>query len=99
VVICVLGGIDPARPWASSSDLRSGVSPVPKCEGPGAPSVRFLGRRDRGRPGFQSAGDESTESGIIPINLRSRAGYAAERADTNPVVAGALDWYCEAKGI
>jgi hypothetical protein len=43
-------GTDPARPWASSCQLRSGVSPVPKGEGPGAPSVWFLGRRDRGHP-------------------------------------------------
>ncbi len=31
-------GTDPARPRASSCQLRSAVSPVPKCEGPGAPS-------------------------------------------------------------
>lgn len=41
-------GTDPARPWASSCQLGSGVSPIPKGEGPGAPSVRFFGRRDRG---------------------------------------------------
>jgi hypothetical protein len=43
-------GTDPARSCASSCQLRSGVSPVPKSEGPGAPSVWFLGRRDRGHP-------------------------------------------------
>jgi hypothetical protein len=31
-----------------SCPLRFGVSPVPDCEGPGAPSVWLLGRRDRG---------------------------------------------------
>ena len=30
--------------------LPLGVSPVPEGEGPGAPSVWFLGRRDRGHP-------------------------------------------------
>jgi hypothetical protein len=34
---------DPVRPWASSCQLRSGVSPVPKSEGPGAPSCGFWG--------------------------------------------------------
>jgi len=34
-----LVGTDPARPLASSCRLRSSVSPVPKCEGPGAPSL------------------------------------------------------------
>jgi hypothetical protein len=43
-------GTDAAGPWGCSCRLRSGVSPVPKCEGPGAPSARFLGRRDRGHP-------------------------------------------------
>ena len=31
-------GTNPARPRASPCQLRSAVSPVPKCEGPGAPS-------------------------------------------------------------
>jgi len=34
---------DPARPWASSCQLRSGVSPVPKSEGPGHPRCGFWG--------------------------------------------------------
>jgi hypothetical protein len=34
-------GSDPARLRASSRQLRSAVSPVPKCEGPGAPSSWF----------------------------------------------------------
>jgi len=45
-------GIDPAGPWASSCQLWFGVSPVPKREGPGAPSGWLLGRRDRGHPPF-----------------------------------------------
>ena len=36
-------GTDPARQWASSCQLRSGVSPVPQSEGPGAPSCGFYG--------------------------------------------------------
>jgi hypothetical protein len=34
---------DPARPWASSCQLRSGVSLVPKSEGPGHPRCGFWG--------------------------------------------------------
>ena len=54
-------GTDLARPWASSCQLRSGVSPVPKSEGSfdfaqyGHPRRGFWGRRDRGHPPKEAA--------------------------------------------
>src|SRR5689334_9475513 len=41
-----LAGMDPDGPWASSCQLRSGVSPAAKCQGPGTLCVVF-GCRDR----------------------------------------------------
>jgi hypothetical protein len=62
-----LSRTDPARPGASSCRLRSGVSPVPKSKGPGAPSAWFLGRRDRGHPPGHHVPTFRVHSGPSPL--------------------------------
>jgi hypothetical protein len=66
-------GTNPARSLASSCQLRSGVSPVPKSEGPGAPSVWFLGRRTKATRLL------GAEPGVLP--LWGIKGLAQERED------------------
>jgi hypothetical protein len=68
-------GTDAAGPWGCSCRLRSGVSPVPKCEGPGAPSARFLGRRDRGHPPARKfLGRVRGRSAFVGINRKCTKG-------------------------
>ena len=71
-----------SRVRTSSWQLRSGVSPVPKSGGPGAPSVWFLGRRDRGHPPSARKQSEFLNCDLWP-NLEMR--YIRKEEHSNPI--------------
>jgi hypothetical protein len=63
-------GSDHARPWASSCSLRSCVSPVPRCEGAGAPSVWFLGVETGASYPWESGGAATRRNALNALFIR-----------------------------